>query len=648
MSANSDMTAKMAQLRREFGNGLAEDVLESVLAMLGGDVQETLKFLRAGKDDFVEDPNANGLPKDYMKKPSGWHPNKVPSLQKSLSEAAEQKIFFISTDRSFRDHMDRYEKDPGIYCAVLVLLLHYNIELTAAARTRSLATVWAHRRHEIGDFMLSKKMQFQLPEVLRALRILDAPRRVRALQKKIARLQKQGTAKPRTVNKVRTRLTEATNECFTGQTTSVSGALAKRVRRWLTTIPKYKLEFYAMHMPKELWRDLADIVHPSADNFQLSYFLSVCFGKDAPAGTIVRECANLNASNVEQLSKAFPIPYSYLRRRVPQLSPVIKSRVATYEDLDTLIWYYEELGGYEQFDKIIEQRLDKGEEPQFSYGKFMERLLFFKMEGVCFYEKLVPIAEKRLQQIALTLDPPVMVIGDCSMSMDVAIRTSTIIASLLCVLANAELRFFNTKVVDPCVTPKNVLQVLEVATKTKSDGLTAPAISILDLYKLKKVVKYFVVVTDEIENEPSQNTFFAQCFYKYYTEVYPAKIAFVSFLDDPNVKGRMVEALESFGIVPLQFRLDAKRPDLTKSDSLLGLLATESDAFSAAAEEMAEHLANKVPLDVVLDKIMKRAQGPTASSSTASSSTASSSGVSSSTATSVAPELEIPNSDDEA
>jgi len=59
-------------------------------------------------------------------------------------------------------------------------------------------------------------------------------------------------------------------------------------------------------------------------------------------------------------------------------------------------------------------------------------------------------------------------------------------------------------------------------------------------------------------------TFFPSLFEKYYKEVYPAKIVFVSFLENPSITGRMVSALEQIGIVPLQFKLDAKRPDLTK------------------------------------------------------------------------------------
>jgi len=47
----------------------------------------------------------------------------------------------------------------------------------------------------------------------------------------------------------------------------------------------------------------------------------------------------------------------------------------------------------------------------------------------------------------------------------------------------------------------------------------------------------------------------------------------------------MVSALEQIGIIPLQFKLDAKRPDLTKLDSLLGLLASESTYFPKQVQQ---------------------------------------------------------------
>ncbi len=118
----------------------------------------------------------------------------------------------------------------------------------------------------------------------------------------------------------------------------------------------------------------------------------------------------------------------------------------------------------------------------------------------------------------------------------------------------------------------------------------------------KKVVKFFIVVTDEIENEKYKGFWFPTLFHKYYHEVYPSKIVFVSFLENPSEKGRMVTALENMGIAPLQFKLDGKRPDLTKLDSLLGLLASESSFFPQQVSEVVPILKEK-GINGVVDKI---------------------------------------------
>ena len=310
------------------------------------------------------------------------------------------------------------------------------------------------------------------------------------------------------------------------------------------------------------------------------------------------------------------------------LPAVVRARVARYEKLDMVLWYYEELSdGCPEVDRVIADRLAKGEEPSFSYGKFMERLMYFKQSGASFYTQLIPIAQRRLEAIDLPLEPPVVslrasgafivlrtifnqvVLGDASYSMDVAIRTSTIIASLLTALCSADLKFFSDRVTAPDFVPRKVEDVLDVAFNTQADGLTAPACAIHDYYTKKEVVKCFVVVTDEIENEPFRGQFFAQLFYKYFTEVipcsltcphvkqlmychrfqvYPAQLVMVSFLDDPSKKGRMVLALEEMGIKPLQFRLHAKRPDLSKVDTLLGLLSAESALFTSRVNGLAK------------------------------------------------------------
>lgn len=52
----------------------------------------------------------------------------------------------------------------------------------------------------------------------------------------------------------------------------------------------------------------------------------------------------------------------------------------------------------------------------------------------------------------------------------------------------------------------------------------------------------------------------------------------------------MVKSLENLGIVPLQFRLDSHRPDLTKVDTLLGLLASECSFFPIQVGAVAKAL----------------------------------------------------------
>jgi hypothetical protein len=283
------------------------------------------------------------------------------------------------------------------------------------------------------------------------------------------------------------------------------------------------------------------------------------------------------------------IPYSYLRVQMKSIPSEAKILIASYASLDTLIWYHEELvQDAPAVNDIIAQRLQHGEMVTFSYGKLMERLLYFKGINAPFYHLLIPQAEKRLRSIFLELEPPVVVLGDASYSMDVAIRTATIIASVLTVLTNAELRFFHTQCIDPPLVPKTCEEVVTVATQMRAGGLTASASALWPYYQQRKIVKTFIVVTDEIENVKFRNEwYFPSLFMKYYQEVYPAKLAFVSFLENPTQKGRMVTALENFGFKVLQFRLDGTRPDLTKLDTLLGLLSSESSHFPVRVLELA-------------------------------------------------------------
>lgn len=64
-----------------------------------------------------------------------------------------------------------------------------------------------------------------------------------------------------------------------------------------------------------------------------------------------------------------------------------------------------------------------------------------------------------LLSYSLPLEAPIVVIGDASGSMEVAIRTSTIIASLLTAITSARLVFFNTETRDAPFLPKTIEEV---------------------------------------------------------------------------------------------------------------------------------------------------------------------------------------------
>jgi predicted RNase H-like nuclease (RuvC/YqgF family) len=80
-----------------------------------------------------------------------------------------------------------------------------------------LATLWALKHYDIVDYLLTTyKEIFHLPEVLRALQLLDAARQIRAIEKKIARLEKQHTCKQRTINILKGQINDLKKEAAFG------------------------------------------------------------------------------------------------------------------------------------------------------------------------------------------------------------------------------------------------------------------------------------------------------------------------------------------------------------------------------------------------------------------------------------------------
>ena len=104
---------------------------------------------------------------------------------------------------------------------------------------------------------------------------------------------------------------------------------------------------------------------------------------------------------------------------------------------------------------------------------------------------------------------------------------------------------------------------------------------------------------------------FAPLYDKYYKEVYPAKLVFVSFLRRQTDEGDMMRPLKQLGYSPLQFKFDQQRPDLTKLDSLFGRLSSESQTFEEEVRALEEAM-DKTSIQDVLKSAVKESKDPTA------------------------------------
>lgn len=121
----------------------------------------------------------------------------------------------------------------------------------------------------------------------------------------------------------------------------------------------------------------------------------------------------------------------------------------------------------------------------------------------------------------------------------------------------------------------------------RATGCTAPAAGLLPYLEQRKKVDLFVVVSDEEENTSANSMFFAPMFKRYRAEVNPnARVFLVSFLSGPSsFLGKMRAALRREGIDAKQFRLDGRRPDLSKLPHLMGMVAIEAASMKPREPE---------------------------------------------------------------
>jgi hypothetical protein len=533
---------------------------------------------------------------------------------------------FFQKEASYDQHYEAQTVNRDKYTATLMAFEDYSIEVIPNARARSLAAAFARRDKDLIDYMLNRNKQFGFVDVLKAVQILDAGREANAIEKKITRItEKTGTViQPKKLGKWKNDVNSLRRLQPKAETSKgrCSGALARHIKRWVRTFDESQLEFFALCLPTDPWKRLANVVHlnPEKDFPKAPWFLPFCFGAEPAAGTKLAECRSMNKDNVNELIAKFDLPYSLIKNHKAHLNDASKEKLAEkQEKLDTIIWYYEDLSCPRVSD-IIRRRLENGEKIELGYGKLMERLLLFKSlssvnNTASLFSLIVPIAEQQLKNFKSTIASPVAVLGDASGSMEVAIKTATIISSLLTAICSAKLTFFNDADFKADRDPKTITDVIDVAHSTRASGSTAPAASLVPYFDRKEVVKTFIIVTDEEENTDARTSDgrswrFKALFNEYRKEVYPASLIFVSFLGQQHSTGQMYgQFLRDNTPDVLQYKFSRERPDLTKLDTILGQICSKS------SRNFAGHVEN-IESDIKTNGLIKALEALKTSTST--------------------------------
>lgn len=528
---------------------------------------------------------------------------------------------YLTGTVNFDQHFDALENFRSLYIAAFQVLEQFNVQISQNAKVRALVSSWLQGDEEFAQFLLNDN-RCGLVEVIKAVSMLDADREIRAIKKKLKRLDVQKSkVRPRKLGKLKDKIENL--EAIKTSKGSATSSICKRVKRWVRTLPAEKLEFYALHFPRQPWCHLADICHLNPKDFSsLPWFLPFCFGEPAPNDSLPWICSDLCAENVNELLKEYVIPYSHIRRvKDVNLTNASKGRIAKHEPLDQVLWYYEELTCPEA-DTFIKQRIDNGEEINMNIGKMLERLLAVKMirEGfsltnceyvwdeetetlskkirvpnknkATFFPLLLDKAQHLMNTINLPLESPILVAGDKSGSMDIAIRISTIIASILAAMSSAKFILFNDKAEEITNVPTNISTALDLAVSVEAERPTSPAAALYPFFQRSEVVKTIILITDEEENTNYKGLDFVTLYKKYAKKVYPAKLVFVSFLPQHS-EGKMVSALKKENISVLQFVLNDKRPDLSKLDNLFGLLSLNGANFEDMLDKRKQEISKE-------------------------------------------------------
>jgi hypothetical protein len=496
---------------------------------------------------------------------------------------------FFNIDTKLETFLAQQRFNGEKYWTELFSLLDSHANLPSIILSKVLACALS-----INDNLHAKRLvenqMYRLPEVLKACEILDSRRKIAELTRKIDKITKQG-AKGSKIGKLKTKLDYSTklNETNTFSLTKSKINFIKK--HWVRKISKENLEFYALSYELGYWKQLADLIHVKPDDFQLSWFMNYVYGNPAPDDSIVSSCKKLTTKTAFDILSKYKPSYNYIRRLGLTLDDPTKELIVDYTDIAQIIWWLDELRTPKVDQMIINRLVESDYKVDMPYGVLVDKLFSVKnsyaynpltglMGNPLLYQHLLKLAEIKLKSYKVTLEQPIVVFGDASGSMEVAIKTSSIIMSILCAICSAKMHLFRNE--DQVIEnpPRTASDVVLFNEHCKAHSATSPASSLYPYWSTKTIVKTFIIVTDEEENTAYSGMMFADIFEKYISSVYPAKLIFISLLRQAT-DNQMVRSLQEklpgtmASELITQFIFDRNKPDLTKLDGVLARISSK-------------------------------------------------------------------------
>lgn len=483
-----------------------------------------------------------------------------------------KKLF--TEDSSIEEHISYRRFNNDIYWYALENIFEKKIELNTCTYSKILAISIQNKEKEKVEY-LCKKDEYKLIEILRCCEILDSKRAITLLNKKLHMLTKNN-ARSKKINKIKSLISnkETINE---GCQFSLSASKIKMIiNYWIKNIDEEKLKFYAISYGTKYWKFLIDLLHTKPSHFKLSWFQNYVFTGNAPEDSIIHRFKNLNSNNIIDFINKYKPFYNYLRTLENiHLTDEAKRLICEYTPIETILFYWHELN-CNQVAELISSKIENAV-INLPYGNLLDNII--KMDK--YHElknKLLVIANEKITKYKLTLEKPVVILCDGSSSMDIAIKTSAIVSSILTAICQAQLRVFRSQ--DELIKnpPRTAEDAILFSKYCHANNCTNPASSIYPYYANKIEVKTFIVITDEEENEKVNNMNFADIFKKYREEIYKSKIIFISFIKNRNNHMQMIydikNKINNVEEDILQFTFDFHNPDLRRLDNILGQIST--------------------------------------------------------------------------